>query len=158
MITRLFADISEQDLMKIVDEHYAHWSYYNPHMVKSVSFSKFKNLYSGRKLPLGIALYEGMNIVGFCVLKEKNIKGRSEGPWITDALILEKYRRKYYGTKLVEAAINKLRELGYHEVYVWTDQASLFCRKLGFEYVGTTIKDQSGEGEIYTKKIGRFNW
>jgi len=58
-----------------------------------------------------------------------------------------------YGKLIVDFACETLKEMGYKEVYVYTDQASEFYKKLGFEYQGMVDKNDTGQAELYKKAI-----
>ncbi len=150
----MFCDLTDDQLDKIIDAHYNQWKQYNDNLVKEVSAKKFKTIYNSRRLPYGVALFDGLELVGFCILKLSDLPTLPElTPWISNLQIFKAQRRKNYGTILVEEAIKRLKSHGYKQVYVWTDQASLFLRKIGFKYYGTAVKGLSGEGDIYLKEF-----
>ena len=151
---KYFKDLSENQLEIIIKEHFNHWVKYNPLLqIENTSF-KFNKLYCGVELPFGIALFCDDKLVGFCVLKKENLKKHLDiSPWISDVMIFEKYRHKGYGRKLIEYAEKVLKNLGYKKIYVWTDQAPDFYKKLGFIYEKQVEKNEGGFGELYYKLI-----
>ena len=74
-------------------------------------------------------------------------------PWLSDVMILENYRGKGYGKLLLKYAEEILKELGYKTIYVWTDQAPDFYKKLGFTYKQEVEKNEGGFGQLFYKEI-----
>lgn len=74
-------------------------------------------------------------------------------PWLSDVMIIEKYRGQGYGKKLISIGEKTLKELGYKTIYVWTDQAPDFYKKLGFKYKQKVEKNEGGFGELFYKEI-----
>lgn len=155
MIIKKFKELTKDELNKIIDIHYNHWIKYNPKMEKEKTIYKFTKLYTKDKLPFGIALINNdNNIVGFCVFKIENLKKYPEFyPWLSDVMILKEYRGKGYGKMLLQYGENLLKELGYNIIYVWTDQAPNFYKKLGFSYKQEVEKNEGGTGQLFYKKI-----
>ena len=122
---------------------------------------EFTDEYARRsdRLPCGFALYDSgpdreqsVELMGFCRLKSLNLKKYPEfTPWISSLLVLKPH--KGYGRHIVEAACNILKGMGYREVYVYTDQAPDFYRKLGFEYKSEVDKNDGGRAELFKKAL-----
>ena len=124
-------------------------------MIKENTIYKFTKLYTTDELPFGIALIDDSdNIVGFCVFKIENLKKYPEiFPWLSDVMIFKKYRRKGYGKVLLQYGEKILKEYGYNTIYVWTDQAPDFYKKLGFIYKQEVEKNEGGFGQLFYKNI-----
>lgn len=155
MKVKKFNQLTEEELNYIIDIHYNHWVKFNPKMVKENTIYKFTKLYTRDELPFGIALIDGKdNIVGFCVFKIENLKKYPEiFPWLSDVMIFEKYRGKGYGKVLLQYGEKILKEFGYNTIYVWTDQAPDFYKKLGFTYKQEVEKNEGGFGQLFYKNI-----
>ena len=155
MIIKKFKELTKDELNKIIDIHYNHWIKYNPKMEKEKTIYKFTKLYTKDKLPFGIVLINNdNNIVGFCVFKIENLKKYPEFyPWLSDVMILKEYRGKGYGKMLLQYGEKLLKELGYNIIYVWTDQAPNFYKKLGFSYKQEVEKNEGGTGQLFYKNI-----
>ena len=153
MKIKKFNELTEDELNLIIDIHYEHWVKFNPKMQKENTIYKFSKLYTTNDLPFGIALVDDIdNIIGFCVLKIENLKKYPEiYPWLSDIMILEKYRGNGYGKLLVQYGEETLKEKGYKEIYVWTDQAPDFYKKLGFIYKQKVEKNEGGFGDLFYK-------
>lgn len=155
MIIKRFSELTKDELNYIIDIHYNHWVKYNPKMIKENTIYKFTELYTTNKLPFGIALIDDLgNIVGFCVFKIENLKKYPEiSPWLSDVMIIKDYRGKGYGKQLLQYGEIILKELGYNTIYVWTDQAPDFYKKLGFTYKQEVEKNEGGRGQLFYKNI-----
>ena len=155
MKVKKFNQLTEEELNYIIDIHYNHWVKFNPKMVKENTIYKFTKLYTTDELPLGIALIDDKDdIVGFCVFKIENLKKYPEiFPWLSDVMIFEKYRGRGYGKILLQYGEKILKEFGYDTIYIWTDQATDFYKKLGFIYKQEIEKNEGGFGQLFYKNI-----
>ena len=155
MKIKKFSELTENELNYIIDTHFNHWIKFNPKMIKENTIYKFSKIYTTDELPFGIALVDDLdNIVGFCVFKIENLKKYPEiFPWLSDVMIFEKYRGKGYGKVLLQYGEKILKELGYDTIYVWTDQAPDFYKKLGFTYKQEVEKNEGGYGQLFIKNI-----
>ena len=155
MKVKKFNQLTEAELNFIIDTHFNHWVKFNPKMIKENTIYKFTKLYTSDELPFGIALIDDSdNIVGFCVFKIENLKKYPEiFPWLSDVMIFEKYRGKGYGKVLLQYGERILKKHGYNTIYVWTDQAPDFYKKLGFIYKQEVEKNEGGYGQLFYKNI-----
>lgn len=156
MITLIkFKDISKQDLNKIIEKHYTHWHQFNPAMDKEETIDKFKNSFTKEEgLPIGYACYNDDILVGFCTLRKENLKKYPEiYPWISSVMIFDEYRHQGYGTEMLQEIANRAKELGYHKVYLWIDQAPEFYKKIGYTYLRQVEKNEGGYGELFYKEV-----
>ena len=155
MKVKKFNQLTEEELNYIIDIHYNYWVKFNPKMVKENTIYKFTKLYTTDELPLGIALIDDKDdIVGFCVFKIENLKKYPEiFPWLSDVMIFENYRGRGYGKILLQYGEKILKEFGYDTIYVWTDQAPDFYKKLGFIYKQEIEKNEGGFGQLFYKNI-----
>ena len=155
MKIKKFSELTANELNYIIDIHFNHWVKFNPKIIKENTIYKFSELYTTDELPFGIALIDDSdNIVGFCVFKIENLKKYPDiFPWLSDVMILEEYRGKGYGKVLLQYGEKILKEFGYNTIYVWTDQAPDFYKKLGFTYKQEVEKNEGGFGQLFYKNI-----
>lgn len=148
-------ELTEEQLDKIIDKHFSHWSQFSPVMTFKGTTHKFKNVYTSNELPYGIAMMKNEEIIGFCILKDFDLKNYPDiTPNICDIMIFDEYRNQGYGTLLVDYAKKELKKLGYNKAFLWTDKAPKFYEKLGFTYVKDVLKnDKTGYGRLYTIDI-----
>ena len=59
-----FSELTDEQLNKIIDKHYSHWSQYSPLMNLEDTTYKIKNIYTSNELPYGIALIDNDDIIG----------------------------------------------------------------------------------------------
>lgn len=150
-----FKDISKEDLEKIINMHYNHWKQFNSTLDLQEVKENFTNSFTRETgLPIGYAYYDKDKLVGFCTLKKENLKKYPEiYPWISSVMIFKEERKKGYGTKMLKEIAEKARELGYKRVYLWTDQAPEFYKKIGYTYLQQVEKNEGGYGELFYKEI-----
>ena len=154
MEIKKFSELKDDELNMLINAHYGHWVKHNPKMKKEDTIHKFKDLYTTDNLPFGVALVDQNQIVGFCVFKIENLKKYPEiYPWLSDVMILPPFRGKGYGKSLLEYGQKTLKNLGYNTIYVWTDQAPDFYKKLGFQYKMQVEKNEGGFGKLFYKNI-----
>lgn len=153
MIIKKFEELPKEELTKIINKHFNHWSQYSPTMDYENTKNKFENIYAKNNIiPFGITLYEENNLIGFLVFKTNCLEKYPEyTPWISDVMIFDEYRRQGYGTKLINEALNILQNLGYERAYLWTDKAPEFYEKIGFTYEHEVEKNEGGFGRLYSK-------
>lgn len=155
MTIKKFNQLTLSELNHLAEIHFNHWVNFNPKMIKQDTIFKFTKLYTTDKLPLGIALIDEFeHIVGFCVLKMENLKKYPHiFPWLSDVMIFGQFRGKGYGRILLNFAEQVLKQYGYNKVYVWTDQAPDFYKKLGFKYKQEVEKNEGGFGQLFYKEF-----
>lgn len=155
MIFKKFNELTKDELEKIINKHYNHWSQYSPTMNYENTKNKFENIYAKNDtIPFGIAMFEDDILIGFLVFKDHCLEKYLEyTPWISDVMIFDEYRSQGYGTKMVNEALRVLNSLGYSKAYLWTDKAPKFYEKIGFTYEHEVEKNEGGIGKLYSKKI-----
>ena len=150
-----FKDISKEELEVIINKHYNHWKKYNPMLDLNETVDKFKNQFTREEgLPIGYACYNEKTLVGCFTLQKNNLKKYPEiYPWICSVMIFEEYRHQGYGTEMLQEIAKKAKELGYKKVYLWTDQAPEFYKKIGYTYLQQVEKNEGGYGELFYKEV-----
>ena len=155
MFFKNFSELTSDELEKIINKHYNHWSKFSPTMDYKNTKDKFENIYTKNDaIPFGIAMFDDDNLIGFLVIKEHCLEKYLEyTPWISDLMIFDEYRKKGYGKKMIDNALEVLKKLGYEKVYLWTDKAPVFYEKIGFTYEHEIEKNEGGTGQLYSKII-----
>jgi len=151
---KTFSQLTEEQLQKIINKHYNHWVQFSPTMDFESTKNKFENIYAkDDTIPFGVTMFNGNNLIGFLVFKHNCLEKYPQYTlWISDVMIFDEFRNQGYGTKLINKALNILKELGYDVAYLWTDQAPGFYEKLGFTYEHEIEKNEGGMGHLYSKK------
>lgn len=157
MIIKKFNELKKEELEKIINKHYNHWSQYSPTMDYENTKNKFENIYAKNDtIPFGIAMFEDSNLIGFLVFKQLCLEKYPQyTPWISDVMIFDEYRGQGYGTTLINEALTILNKLGYKKAYLWTDKAPDFYEKIGFNYEHDVEKNEGGTGRLYSKTINK---
>jgi predicted N-acetyltransferase YhbS len=95
------------------------------------------------KLPVRlIALLDG-RCVGTVAIVQNDLKGSEYTPWLAALYVDEAYRKNKIGEQLIEHVKAISKELGYSTVYLRTEHAGNYYKKLGWQYVETR-KDEFG--------------
>ena len=53
-------------------------------------------------------------------------------PWVAGLIVGENYRGRDFGLVLMDAALTKARQLGYQEIFLWTDSRSEWYKAQGW--------------------------
>lgn len=154
MEIKKFKELSNDELKSIIKRHFNHWSRFNSLMSIENTEYKFSTLYTTDNLPIGLALVDNEEIIGFCVIKKENLKKYPDiFPWLSDVMIFEEYRGYGYGKILIEEAEKFVKNFGFDTIYVWTDQVPEFYEKMGYTYKQKVEKNEGGEGLLFYKNI-----
>jgi len=98
-----------------------------------------------------VALIDG-KCVGTIALVENDLKGKSHTPWLAALYIDPDYRNQKIGMQLTERLKAVAKELGYKELYLRTETASDYYRKLGWEFV-ESYKDKDLTPDVFKTKL-----
>ena len=60
---------------------------------------------------------------------------------------------KGYAKAMITFACEKFKIFGYDKIYVWTDQAPEFYKKLGWTFERMVTKNEGGEAFLFSKNI-----
>ena len=170
---KFFNELPVSELAKIATLHFNHWRPVNSALTLEGKIEEFTTEYARHsdKLPCGFAMYNARfdknsgghdggcggdeqtpELVGFCRLKILNLREYPElRPWISSVFVLKPHCG--YGARLVSTACDTLKRMGYKEVYVYTDRAPGFYKKLGFEYLREAVKNDGGRAELFRKSL-----
>mgnify|MGYP002378924524 CR=1 FL=1 len=84
-----------------------------------------------------IALYDEIP-VGSCTLQLNEDIRPDLGPWIGDLVVDPKYQKQGIGKILVDAAVEKAKELGFEKLYLFALDPTIpeYYRRLGWKKIG----------------------
>ncbi|HHF7373689.1 TPA: GNAT family N-acetyltransferase [Legionella bozemanae] len=76
--------------------------------------------------------------VGSCTLQLNEDVRPDLGPWIGDLVVDPKYQKQGIGKMLVNAAVEKAKELGFEKLYLFALDPTLpeYYRRLGWKKIG----------------------
>jgi len=112
------------------------WSYLYPEMTLQDVVGFLLERVNKEGLPLTLVAFESGEPVGTVSLKMFDMETRNDLPhWLTSLYVVEPWRRRRIGSKLVEIAEKKAAHLGLHKLFLFTTDAALpglFYSKLGW--------------------------
>ena len=155
MEVKFFNELSDEQVKYIAENNYNYWKKYNPALDYNESTGNMIKMKDNvDNLPLGIALMNGNEIVGYCTLRRDRLKNHLNiNPWLCNVMIFEKFRGKGYARTMIDSVSKKFKSLGYNKIYSWTDQVPEFYKKLNWKYEGKVQKNEGGEGLLFSKEI-----
>ena len=155
MKINLFTELTEEQVKLIAETNYQYWKKYNPALDYKESTGNILAMRNNSdKLPLGIALIEDDKIIGFCTLRENRLKNHLDiNPWLCNLMIFSEFQGKGYAKKMLNFACEKFKAMGYSKIYSWTDQVPDFYKKIGWHYEGKVVKNEGGEGLLFSKEL-----
>ena len=98
-------------------------------------------------------LHENGNIYGYCTVAKKDcIPDLTYTPYIGYLFVDEKKRGHRMGQKLILAAMDYLRNVGFHEVYLVSDHENLY-EKYGFSVMCRAAAPWGAVEKIYHQSL-----
>ncbi len=98
-------------------------------------------------------LHENGNIYGYCTVAKKDcIPDLTYTPYIGYLFVDEKKRGHRIGQKLILAAMDYLRNVGFHEVYLVSDHENLY-EKYGFSVICRAAAPWGAVEKIYHQSL-----
>lgn len=98
-------------------------------------------------------LHENGNIYGYCTVAKKDcIPNLTYTPYIGYLFVDEKKRGHRMGQKLILAAMDYLRNVGFHEVYLVSDHENLY-EKYGFSVICRAAAPWGAVEKIYHQSL-----
>ena len=119
----------------------------------SMSLEEVINYFSNTKekaFPITLIALEKEVCLGTVSIFENDLKTRNMyKPWLASLYTKPEYRGRGVGQKLVEKTIEVVKELGFKELYLRTEDASDYYRNRGWTYVETVSDDTYEEIDIF---------
>ena len=117
----------------------AHWIYdeFRPNLIDK-TFEDVVNMMSTHfldKIPIRLVAIAYDKCVGTISLVENELPSRNYTPYLSALFVDPEYRKLGVGQKLVDELMDVVRGLGYKELYLRTEHASGYYRKLGWTFV-----------------------
>ena len=99
-----------------------------------------------------IALLDG-KCAGTVSIVFNDLKCRNYTPWLGSLYVDAAFRKKGIGEKLIDRVKTIVTELGYKELYLRTEHASGYYKRLGWEFVETCDDDYNLKPDVFRCKL-----
>ena len=121
----------------------AHWYYHQwPALFKdqAQAVEEIKQVKHRDQIPLCLVEIQNNQVLGTAALLMEDMDTYPNySPWLACVYVLETCRGAGIGKKVVLAATEKARQLGFKKLFLWTDHKKNFYKKLGWEIITTTL-------------------
>jgi len=138
----------------IYAEQVAKWIY-NEFIVNKRSGISFEQILNSvnethkNKLPIRLVAILDEQCVGTVAIVENDLKGSEYTPWLAALYVDEAHRKNKIGEKLIERVKAVVRDLGYDELYLRTEHAGNYYRRLNWEYVETRTDEFGIKPDVF---------
>ena len=104
-------------------------------------------------LPLTIVALENKECLGTVSLVENDLKLRDYTPWLAALYVAEEHRKRGIGQVLVKKSISLANELGYNELFLRTEYAADYYKKLNWAFVEELVDEFGIHTKVFKKKL-----
>jgi len=97
--------------------------------------------YAGRFVEVFAALNQADELLGLATLVDDDeLPGAIEpGPWLAAVFVVPEARKLGVGSALIDHVVSRSRELGYSEIFLYTDHQQKWYEKRGWTYTRDTL-------------------
>ena len=97
--------------------------------------------YAGRFVEVFAAINQANELLGLATLVDDDgLPGATEpGPWLAAVFVIPEARKLGVGSALVDHVVIRSRELGYSEIFLYTDHQQEWYQKRGWTYTRDTL-------------------
>ena len=97
--------------------------------------------YAGRFVEVFAAINQADELLGLATLVDDDgLPGATEpGPWLAAVFVVPEARKLGVGSALIDHVVNRSRELGYSEIFLYTDYQQQWYEKRGWTYTRDTL-------------------
>ena len=97
--------------------------------------------YAGRFVEVFAAINQANELLGLATLVDDDgLPGATEpGPWLAAVFVVPVARKIGVGSALIDHVVNRSRELGYSEIFLYTDHQQQWYEKRGWTYTRDTL-------------------
>lgn len=104
--------------------------------------------------PITLVAFENGECIGTVSIFENDLKIREKyKPWLASLYTKPEYRGRSVGKALIDKTIEIVKELGFNELYLRTEDASDYYRKRGWIYVETVSDEKYEKIDVFKKVI-----
>ena len=105
---------------------------------EELAYTEFHSIFTTNSktgFPIRIVALCGGECVGTVTVIDNDFESRSYTPWLGGLYVEKAHRNRGIGRKLVEKAKQIAANSGYKEIYLNTETAGEYYKKLGWKYV-----------------------
>jgi len=97
--------------------------------------------YANRLVEVFAALNQADELLGLATLVDDDeLPGATEpGPWLAAVFVIPEARKHGVGSALVNHVVSRSRELGYEEIFLYTEHQDQWYQKKGWSYLRDTL-------------------
>ena len=97
--------------------------------------------YTGRFVEVFAAINQADELLGLATLVDDDeLPGATEpGPWLAAVFVVPEARKLGVGSALVDHVVSRSRELGYAELFLYTEYQDQWYQKKGWSYLRETL-------------------
>lgn len=106
-----------------------------------------------QELPITIIAKEEDQCVGTVTLFEYDFKGLELKPWLASLVVDKQHRGISIGKKLINEITTIALNMGYKKLYLRTEHAAEYYKKLGWLFVDKRTNEFGMETEIFSKEF-----
>jgi len=110
--------------------------------------AKRKNCHK-EQLPIILIAIDDDRCIGTISLVANDLKCRDYTPWLAGLYVDPQFRNKGVGEQLIERVKEIARQLGYKELYLRTEHASGYYKKLGWEFIENCQDDFNLKPDVF---------
>jgi len=95
------------------------------------------------ELPIRLIAVDGGACMGTVSIVRNDLKCRDYTPWLASLYVHPPFRNQRIGERLIGRVKDIVKDMGWPEVYLRTEHASAYYRRLGWQYV-ESCEDEYG--------------
>ena len=110
--------------------------------------SSMKNCHR-QELPVRLVTLINGKCVGIVSVVSNDLKCRNYTPWLASLYVDKDYRNQKIGERLIERVQTITTDLGYKELFLRTEHASGYYRKLNWEFIENCNDDYNLKPDVF---------
>ncbi|MAS25964.1 MAG: GNAT family N-acetyltransferase [Oceanospirillaceae bacterium] len=113
--------------------HYEEWKELYPTDTEETFYRDLQKSLGADDIPSTWLMVDGETILGSCSIIEDDMESRQDlTPWLANVFVHPDYRGQGLGSKLVNAVMQKARDIGLQRFYLFTEDQTALYQKLGW--------------------------
>lgn len=101
------------------------------------------------ELPIRLIAVADEKCVGTVSIVRNDLKCRAYTPWLAALYVDKPYRNNKIGEQLIERVKGIVQDLGYCELYLRTEHASGYYKKMGWQWVESCTDEFGLEPDVF---------